>query len=63
MSATFILSVELNETQASALAQLIKRIPLSDLRSNAVDEAEAYDMQSALEQTCKALREQGFDPR
>jgi len=63
MTATFQPSVELNETQASAPAQLIKRIPLSDLRSNAVDEAEAYDMQSALEQTRKALREQGFDPR
>ena len=57
------ITVELTDSQALALAQLIKRIPLSDLRSNAQDEEEAYVMQGALQQVRKALSEQGFNPR
>ena len=57
------ITVELSNDQALALAQLIKRIPLSDLRSNAQDDEEAYSMQSALEQVRKALSEQGCSPR
>ena len=57
------ITVELSNDQALALAQLIKRIPLSDLRSNAQDEEEAYVMQGALQQVRKALSEQGFNPR
>jgi hypothetical protein len=57
------ITVELTNDQALALAQLIKRVPLSDLRSNAQNEKESYDMQSALEQVRKALSEQGFNPR
>jgi hypothetical protein len=55
--------VELTDAQAMALAQLTKRITLSDLRSIAVDEDEAYVMQAALDQVRKALSEQGFNPR
>ena len=57
------ITVELSNDQALALAQLIKRIPLSNLQSNAHDDEEAYSMQSALEQVRKALSEQGCSPR
>ena len=57
------ITVELTDDQALALAQLIKRIPLSDLRTHAQDEEEAYVMQGALEQVRKALGDQGFNPR
>ena len=57
------ITVELSNDQALALAQLVKRIPLSNLQSNAQDDEEAYSMQSALEQVRKALSEQGCSPR
>lgn len=57
------ITVELTNNQALALAQFVKRVPLSDLRSNAQDEEDAYVMQGALEQVRKALSEQGFNPR
>ena len=44
------ITVEFTSDQALALAQFVKRVPLSDLRSNAQDEEEAYVMQGALEQ-------------
>lgn len=57
------ITVEFSEVQALALAQLVKRITFTDLRSNAVDDLEAYTMQEALEGVRKALDEQGFNPR
>lgn len=57
------LRLELTGSQAMALAQLVKRIKLSDLRANAVDEEEAYVMQEAVEQLRLALSESGFNPR
>lgn len=57
------ISVELSEDQALALAQLIKRIPFSDLQTNAMNEEVAYMMQSALGEVRKALADQGFAPR
>ena len=57
------LRLELTGSQAMALAQLVKRIKLSDLRANAADEEEAYVMQEAVEQVQRALSDQGFSPR
>lgn len=53
----------LSQEEASALAQLVKRITFSDVRQNASDEAEAYLMLDALNEVRKALREAGYDPR
>lgn len=57
------LTVELSDPQALALAQLVKRMPLSDLKTNALNEDEAYEMQAALERVRTALADQGFAPR
>lgn len=52
-----------SQEEAFALAQLVKRITFSDVRQNAVDDAEAYLMMDAINQVQKALREVGYDPR
>lgn len=57
------LQCELSQDQASALAQLIKRVAWSSLRENAIDDDEAYVMQQALEQIRRSLVEHGIDPR
>lgn len=54
---------ELNEQEAWDLAQLLKRLTFSEVRTCAVDEAEAYRMISATEKLRKALAEVGFSPR
>lgn len=54
---------ELDESQALALAQLVKRVGWSEIRQNAVSDDEAYTMRDALGELAKALRESGFSPR
>lgn len=56
-------TVQLDEQLAQALAQFIKRVGWSEMRQNAVDDAEAYDMRDGLDQVRKALQEAGYDPR
>jgi len=57
------LEVELTPTAAMALAQLCKRVGFSDARSNAVSEAEAYEMLAALRRVREGLAREGFSPR
>jgi hypothetical protein len=52
-----------SQEEALALAQLVKRITFSDVRQNAVDDAEAYLMLDAINEVQKALRGAGYDPR
>lgn len=52
-----------SQEEALALSQLVKRITFSDVRQNALDEAEAYLMLDALNEVQKSLREAGYDPR
>lgn len=54
---------ELEESQALALAQFVKRVGWSDIRQNAVSDDEAYTMRDALGELAKALRDSGFSPR
>ena len=54
---------ELDESQALALAQLVKRVGWSEIRQNAVSDDEAYTMRDALGELAKALRESGYSPR
>ncbi len=54
---------ELEESQALALAQFVKRVGWSDIRQNAVSDDEAYTMRDALGELAKALRDSGFAPR
>lgn len=54
---------QLSDQQALALAQLLKRLGWSDLRSNAVDDGETYLMQEALSELRAALAAAGYSPR
>jgi hypothetical protein len=56
-------TVQIDDQLAQALAQFIKRLSWSEMRQNAVDDAEAYDMRDGLDQVRKALQEVGYDPR
>jgi hypothetical protein len=56
-------TVQIDDQLALALAQFIKRVSWSEMRQNAVDDAEAYDMRDGLDQVRKALQEAGYDPR
>lgn len=54
---------EIDETQADALAQFIKRIGFEDIRKLCADETETYSAQSALEKIKKELSRNGYCPR
>jgi hypothetical protein len=56
-------TVQIDGQLAQALAQFIKRLGWSEMRQNAVDDAEAYDIRDGLEQVRKALQGVGYDPR
>lgn len=55
--------LELNDAQAWALAELVKRIGWTELRQNAVDDAEAYEMRDAVELLARSLADAGVSPR
>ena len=57
------INLEIDSEQAWALAQLVKRLCWSEVRSNAVNDDEAYTMRDALGELAKALSEVGFSPR
>ncbi|HBP1027124.1 TPA: hypothetical protein L5U05_006152 [Pseudomonas aeruginosa] len=56
-------TMELDHAHALALAQLVKRVTWSELRQNAIDDAEAYLMQEALGTLARALKDSGYAPR
>ena len=60
---TVRLNFELNDDQAWALAEFLKRAGFSEFRAMAKDDAEAYDMQTAGIQVANALRDAGYAPR
>lgn len=60
---TFCPAPELSRAQAMALAQLCKRIGWNEMRVNAVDDAEAYEMRAALHELRESLAAVGFAPR
>lgn len=53
----------LDDAQALALAQLVKRIGWSELRALSVSEGEAYTMRDAVHQLSEALAAGGYAPR
>ena len=57
------INLEIDSEQAWALAQLVKRLGWSEVRSNAVNDNEAHTMRDALGELAKALSEVGFFPR
>lgn len=54
---------ELNQAQAWAFAQLLKRLSWPELRACAIDDAEAYDARDAVAKLQRAFAEAGIDPR
>ena len=57
------ISVELTNSQALALAQFLKRVTFDDFRRRALNEDDAYEMQSAAKQVREALVQVGYEPR
>lgn len=55
--------VDLSPELALALAQFVKRVGWSEIRANAVDEDEAYDIRNALQYLRDGLAARGFAPR
>lgn len=63
MSNRVVVTLDLPPLQAQALAQLVKRIGWTELRQNAQDDEEAYDMRNAVQQLQNALALAGYAPR
>jgi hypothetical protein len=60
---TITITAQLNDNQALAFAQFIKRAGFYDYRNNAVTDSEAYLMIDAANKIRKSLAEQGYAPR
>jgi hypothetical protein len=58
-----LITLQLDETTATQLAQLCKRAIIERVEPFAADEAEAYEMTQALDALRDALQSQGFAPR
>jgi hypothetical protein len=63
MSNRVVVTLDLPPLQAQALAQLVKRIGWTELRQNAQDDEEAYDMRNAVQELQNALALAGYAPR
>ncbi|MEY4755743.1 MAG: hypothetical protein RJA34_641 [Pseudomonadota bacterium] len=57
------ISVELDDEQAFALAQFVKRVGFAEMRNNAADDQEAYLIRDAIDRVRIALSNVGFAPR
>lgn len=57
------LTVELIEELANAVAQFFKCVGFSEMRCNAVDDAEAYLIRDAIDRVRMGLVKAGFSPR
>lgn len=57
------LVVDLSPDLAWSLAEFVKRVGWSEIRSNAVDDQEADQIRAALEYLRDALALRGFSPR
>ncbi len=57
------LHIEVAENQVQAFAQFLKRAGWSHYRQLAIDDEEAYDMQTTAERLRHAIASSGFAPR
>ncbi len=57
------ITTTLNDEQAWAFAQFLKRVCFSDYEQRATSQAEAYTMLGAGEEIRESLKEQGYAPR
>ena len=58
-----VIKFEIEENQAAALSQMLKRIGFSEIRKLSTSEEETYEAQNALESVRKALADAGYNPR
>jgi hypothetical protein len=63
MSDRVLFTVELTAAHAQALAQFLKRVGWSEMRSCAVDDQEATLIREALAGVQHEVNDAGFDPR
>jgi hypothetical protein len=57
------IDVDLPPAEAQALAQFVKRVTWSEMRSCAVDEAECYRIRAAVDKVQRALAAADYAPR
>lgn len=57
------LFLELDDKEAMALAQFIKRLTWTEMRACAISDDETYLMKDAIDKLQKALSEEGYAPR
>lgn len=57
------LFLELDDKEAMALAQFVKRLTWSEMRACAVSDDETYLMKDAISKLQKVLSEKGYAPR
>ena len=58
-----VVTVELTDPQALALAQFVKRLTFAEARACAIDEDEAYRIVDAVGRLQRALGDVGYAPR
>lgn len=58
-----LLTVEISDAHAAALAQFLKRIGWTEIRACAVDDDEAHLIRAALAQLREELDNEGYSPR
>lgn len=58
-----MLSLELTDSEALALAQFVKRVTWTEMRACAIDEAECYEIRRGLDLLRQELGLQGYSPR
>ncbi|HEB56623.1 MAG TPA: hypothetical protein ENI98_10025 [Gammaproteobacteria bacterium] len=57
------IDLELSDSKALALAQFVKRIGFQEMRDNAQDDKEAYEIRDAITTLQNALNNAGYSPR
>lgn len=58
-----MLSLELTDSEALALAQFVKRVTWTEMRACAIDEAECCEIRRGLDLLRQELGLQGYSPR
>ena len=57
------IATELDDNEAAALAQFVKRLSWSEMRGCAIDDDETYEIKSAIGKLQGSLANEGYAPR
>ena len=58
-----LVTVQMDDAHAQALAQFLKRVGWSEMRACAETEAETYSIRESLDQIARELADVGYSPR